>query len=87
MTYYGVTQYFPGVIAIVLGLRVGARAIASGLLVGQLLAVVLYVFHVDIAGINIGLICLAVNVLVVFLANPSAGRKHVHADLIHSNDS
>jgi SSS family solute:Na+ symporter len=45
------------------------------------------VFHVDIAGINIGLICLAVNVLVVFLANPSAGRKHVHADLIHSNDS
>ncbi|WP_250517453.1 sodium:solute symporter family protein [Caballeronia sp. INDeC2] len=87
MTYYGVTQYFPGVIAIVLGLRVAARAIASGLLVGQLLAVVLYVFHVDIAGINIGLICLAVNVLVVFLANPSAGRKHVHADLIHSNDS
>ncbi|MDR5758427.1 sodium:solute symporter family protein [Caballeronia sp. LZ035] len=87
MTYYGVTQFFPGVIAIIFGLRVGARAIASGMLVGQVLAVVLYVLQVDIAGLNLGLICLAVNVLVVFLANPSAGRKHVHADLIHSNDS
>ncbi|BBU31698.1 sodium:solute symporter [Burkholderia sp. THE68] len=87
MTYYGVTQFFPGVMAIVLGLRVSARAIAAGLLVGQVLAVILYAFHVDIAGLNIGLICLAANVLVVFLSNPSAGRKHVHADLIHSNDS
>jgi solute:Na+ symporter, SSS family len=87
MTYYGVTQFFPGVIAIVFGLRVSARAIASGMLVGQVLAVVLYVLHVDIAGVNLGLICLTINVIVVFLANPSAGRKHVHADLLHSNDS
>ncbi|BAN26159.1 sodium:solute symporter family protein [Caballeronia insecticola] len=87
MTYYGVTQFFPGVIAIVFGLRVSARAIASGLLVGQVLAVVLYALNVDIAGLNLGLVCLAANVLVVFLANPGAGRKHVHADLIHSNDS
>jgi solute:Na+ symporter, SSS family len=79
MTYYGVTQFFPGVIAIVFGLRVSARAIGSGLLAGQVLAVVLYVLNVDLAGINLGLVCLAANVLVIAATNFSAGRSQVHA--------
>jgi solute:Na+ symporter, SSS family len=79
MTYYGVTQFFPGVIAIVFGLRVSARAIGSGLLAGQLLAVVLYVLNVDFAGVNLGLVCLAANVLVIAATNFSAGRNQVHA--------
>jgi solute:Na+ symporter, SSS family len=79
MTYYGVTQFFPGVIAIVFGLRVSARAIASGLLAGQALAIVLYVLKVDLAGLNLGLVCLAANVLVIAATNFSAGRSEVHA--------
>ncbi len=40
-TYYGVTQFFPGVIAILFGLRVRPAAIAAGMLTGQILAIVL----------------------------------------------
>ncbi|RDU98840.1 sodium:solute symporter family protein [Trinickia dinghuensis] len=80
MTYYGVTQFFPGVIAIVFGLRVSARAIASGLLTGQLLAIVLYELNPDLAGLNLGLVCLAMNVLVATAVNLGIGRSHhVHA--------
>ena len=79
MTYYGVTQFFPGVIAIVFGLRVSARAIASGLLSGQILAVVLYVVNPDLGGVNLGLICLAVNVLVVGAMNMGTRRSHTPA--------
>jgi solute:Na+ symporter, SSS family len=66
------------VIAIVFGLRVSARAIASGLLAGQALAIVLYVLNVDLAGLNLGLLCLAANVLVIAATNLSAGRSQVH---------
>jgi SSS family solute:Na+ symporter len=79
MTYYGVTQFFPGVIAIVFGLRVSARAIASGLLSGQILAVVLYAVNPDLGGVNLGLICLAVNVLVICALNMGTWRSHTPA--------
>jgi SSS family solute:Na+ symporter len=81
MTYYGVTQFFPGVIVIVFGLRVSARAIGSGMLAGQVLAVILYVLKFDLAGLNLGLVCLAVNVLAMAAVDLNKRRSQVHAQL------
>jgi solute:Na+ symporter, SSS family len=81
MTYYGVTQFFPGVIVAVFGLRVSARAIGSGMVAGQVLAVVLYVLNPDLGGLNLGLVCLAVNVLVMATLNMNTRRGQIHAQL------
>lgn len=79
MTYYGITQFFPGVIVIIFGLRVSARAIGAGLLSGQLLAIVLYFLNPDLAGVNLGLVCLAVNLIVMAAVNLDTARSRVHA--------
>ncbi|OAJ54420.1 sodium:solute symporter [Paraburkholderia ginsengiterrae] len=71
-TLYGVTQFFPGVLIILLSLRVRAAAVAVGILTGQVLAIVLYARQVDLGGVNLGLLCLAVNVTVMLLANSGA---------------
>ncbi|MFX1765796.1 sodium:solute symporter family protein [Paraburkholderia sp. A1RI-2L] len=71
-TLYGVTQFFPGVLIVLLSLRVRAGAVALGILVGQVLAIILYVRQVDLGGFNLGLLCLAVNVLVMVSANAVA---------------
>ncbi|SAL84849.1 Na+/solute symporter [Caballeronia arvi] len=68
-TLYGVTQFFPGMLIILLRLRVRASAVALGILTGQLLAIDLYVRDVDLGGFNLGLLCLAVNVLVMLSSN------------------
>ena len=78
-TYYGVTQFFPGVIAILFGLRVRPAAIAAGMLTGQILAIVLYILQVDLGGLNLGLVCLAVNVAVLTAVHLAMKRPHVHA--------
>jgi SSS family solute:Na+ symporter len=68
-TLYGVTQFFPGVLIILLSLRVRASAVALGILAGQALAIDLYVRGVDLGGFNLGLLCLGVNVLVMLISN------------------
>jgi len=68
-TYYGVTQFFPGVIVILFQLRVRPAAIAIGILTGQILAIILYTEQVDLGGFNLGLICLAVNIAVATAVN------------------
>jgi SSS family solute:Na+ symporter len=77
--YYGVTQFFPGVIVILFSLRVKPAAIVSGILTGQILAIVLYVMHIELGGFNIGLFCLFINVAVTAAMNIGGKRKHVHA--------
>ncbi|SAK91398.1 sodium:solute symporter family protein [Caballeronia ptereochthonis] len=78
-TLYGVTQFFPGVLIILLSLKVRASAVALGIAAGQLLAINLYVRDVDLGGFNLGLLCLAVNVLVIVLANVAGKLVFVNA--------
>lgn len=68
-TYYGVTQFFPGVMVILFSLKVRPLAIALGILSGQVLAIGLYIVQPDFGGINLGLISLAVNLLVTAAVN------------------
>jgi len=67
--YYGVTQFLPGMIVILFSLRVRPSAVVLGILTGQLMAVVLYLEKVDLGGINLGLPCLAANVVVMVVLN------------------
>lgn len=78
-TYYGVTQFFPGVMVILFGLRVRPAAIASGMLTGQVLAVILYLLQIDLGGLNLGLPCLGVNLLVMTAVNLTAKPSRAHA--------
>lgn len=78
-TYYGVTQFFPGVMVILFGLRVRPAAIACGMLTGQVLAVILYMLQVDLGGFNLGLLCLGVNLLVLTAVNLTAKASRAHA--------
>jgi SSS family solute:Na+ symporter len=48
------------------------------MLTGQILAIVLYVRQVDLAGFNLGLVCLAVNVAVLAAVHLAMKRPHVH---------
>ncbi|MFM0501740.1 sodium:solute symporter family protein [Paraburkholderia caffeinilytica] len=78
-TLYGVTQFFPGVLIILLSLRVRAVAVALGILTGQVLAIVLYTTQVDLGGFNLGLLCLTANVAVMVLVNGAEKLAGVHA--------
>jgi SSS family solute:Na+ symporter len=78
-TYYGVTQFFPGVMIILFGLRVRPAAIAAGMLTGQVLAIILYVLQIDLGGFNLGLLCLGVNLLVLTAVNLTARPSRAHA--------
>jgi SSS family solute:Na+ symporter len=86
LTYYGVTQFLPGMLILLAGRQVRPGAVAAGIVCGQGLAIVCYVLHIGFGGINLGLVCLAVNVLVVFvghiLLRPS-GRRYAMPDPLH----
>jgi SSS family solute:Na+ symporter len=68
--YFGVTQSFPGVIAIVTATRIRPGFVAAGLIAGDAVGVGLHEAGFGLGGMNPGLIGLAVNAVIVF-----AGRK------------
>lgn len=78
-TYYGVTQFFPGVMVILFSLKVRPMAIALGILCGQALAMVLYIGQADFGGINLGLISLVVNVAVTAAVHCAPRMMRVRA--------
>lgn len=63
--YYGITQFLPGVAAILLDRKLRPAAVGAGLMAGQASAVGLYWAAPDLHGVNPGLIGLAVNVSIV----------------------
>jgi SSS family solute:Na+ symporter len=62
--YFGVGQFFPGVLAILFFRRANPYAVLAGLITGDVLAIALYIWNPNLLGVNIGLVCLAVNVLI-----------------------
>ncbi|GBR06285.1 sodium:solute symporter family protein [Acetobacter oeni] len=65
LTYFGLTQFLPGILIIGLNLTAPARAVAAGLITGVVIPSVLFLSGVDTGGINPGLIGLAFNALIV----------------------
>jgi solute:Na+ symporter, SSS family len=63
--YFGITQFFPGLMAILFLRRINPYAIVAGIVVADILAVAMVVMHVDLAGWNVGFVCLLINVIIV----------------------
>jgi len=63
--YYGITQFMPGMVLLVTRRRVRPAAVGAGIVAGQVSAMVCYTQHVDFGGINLGLVCLAINLAVL----------------------
>ena len=80
-TYYGMTQFFPGMTIIIFFKRVKSIAVALGILVGQILAVLFYVMHMDFGGVNLGLVCLGINIAVIALVNRIAQPRQIQSQL------
>lgn len=73
--YFGVTQFFPGVLIIVLGLRIRGAAVAAGLVTGQVLAIAMYLAHTTFDGINVGFVALLANCVVIGLLHLVLGSR------------
>lgn len=67
--YFGITQFFPGVMAILFFRRANPVAIALGIIGGDVLAIVLYAMKVSLGGFNIGFACLLLNIAVVVIGS------------------
>jgi SSS family solute:Na+ symporter len=67
--YFGITQFFPGLMAIFFFRRINPLAIVAGIIVADVLAVALDVMHVGLHGWNIGFVCLLINVAIVIVGS------------------
>ncbi len=76
-TYYGITQFLPGVLAILFGWRVRPAAIGAGIVFGQASAIALYLAPPDLHGFNLGLLCLGANAVVVVATDRLGFRPKV----------
>lgn len=66
LTYNLLAQVVPGWLAILFARRVRTAAIATGMVVGVVTAVVLYATGVTLGGLNPGLVSMGVNLVIVF---------------------
>ena len=67
--YFGITQFFPGVMAILFFRRINPMAIIAGIIIADILAVTLDVMHASLNGLNIGFVCLLVNIVIVVVCS------------------
>ena len=66
--YFGMTQFLPGMLGILLLRRLRPGAIIAGILAGDALAIAIYEFAIPVGGINAGFIGLVANFGIVFAA-------------------
>lgn len=67
--YYGVTQFFPGVMAIIFFRRASPVAIMAGIIIADVTAIALYALHIHLGGWNIGCLCLLLNIAIIIIGS------------------
>ena len=75
--FFGITQFFPGMLAIMFFRRANPLAIAAGIIVGDVLSVAFFVLKVPTHDFNIGAVCLLINVAILIGGSLLAGRRQV----------
>ncbi len=75
--FFGITQFFPGMLAIMFFRRANPLAIAAGIIVGDVLSVAFFVLKVPTHDFNIGAVCLVINVAILVGGSLLAGRRQV----------
>ncbi|WP_424630318.1 sodium:solute symporter family protein [Bradyrhizobium sp. SYSU BS000235] len=63
--FFGMTQFFPGVLCVLFFKRANPIAIAVGMVVADVLCIAFYVMQTPLYGINIGLVGLIINICIV----------------------
>jgi solute:Na+ symporter, SSS family len=81
--FFGFTQFFPGMMAIMFFRRANPLAIAAGIVVADVLAVAFFVMKVPTHDFNIGAVCLLVNVAILIGGSLLAGRREVRPVALH----
>ena len=76
--YYGFSQFFPGIAAILFFRKVNPYAVMAGIIVADVLALTLDVTGAHVGSVNIGLICLVINAAIVVVGSAlfSRGRDY-----------
>ncbi len=67
--YYGFTQFFPGILAILFWRKATAIGLGSGIVVGDVAALTLYFAHSSPWGLNLGLVALGLNMVVTVIVS------------------
>ncbi|WP_239478897.1 SLC5/6 family protein [Lichenicola cladoniae] len=88
--YFGITQTLPGLIAMLLLSRTRPAVIATGLLAGDAVALLLHMTGAPLGGINPGFVGLLINGLLLTIATvawPGPERTPVHNRISSSGSS
>ena len=75
--FFGITQFFPGMLAIMFFRRANPLAIAAGIIVGDVLSVAFFVLKVPTHDFNIGAVCLVINVAILIGGSLLAGSRQM----------
>jgi SSS family solute:Na+ symporter len=75
--FFGITQFFPGMMAIMFFRRAKPLAIAAGIIVGDVLSVAFFVMKVPTHDFNIGAVCLLANVAILIGGSLLTGSRQV----------
>lgn len=67
--YYGFTQFFPGLMAILFWKKATPIGVGVGLIAGDACALLFYFLHLEPWGLNLGLVALVVNILLTVLVS------------------
>ncbi len=78
--YYGFTQFFPALLAVLFWRRATAIGVGTGLIVGDVVALSLYFSHVLPFGLNLGLIALVGNMVVTVIVSLLTPKPVVPVD-------
>jgi len=81
MTYLGITQYMPGLLALLFFRRANPLAVALGIVAGDVVGCWLFLADISVWDINVGLVGLTVNAAVVVLGSLLAPRMARPEDL------
>ena len=73
--YFGITQFFPGIIAIIFFRRANPIAIMAGILCADVLAILFYLEKASLGGLNIGFVCLLINVAIIIVGSALLPNK------------
>ncbi|GBQ66233.1 Na+/solute symporter [Ameyamaea chiangmaiensis NBRC 103196] len=74
LTYFGITQFLPGILVIGRKMPVSARAVLLGIVAGDVVSIGLFIGNVDIVGLNDGFLGLIVNVAILSVS--ALMRRH-----------
>ncbi|NMP23093.1 sodium:solute symporter family protein [Sulfobacillus harzensis] len=88
--YYGFTQFFPGLMALLFWRKATPIGVGIGLVGGDVAALAMYFGHMEPWGLNLGLLALVVNIVLtvgISLITPGTRTPIVHRNFRETQDS